>query len=49
MFKGVTEQVKKKGDFVNKVINFFVEYKLERTRRGEITPIIDKFIFRSIK
>jgi len=49
MFKGVTEQVKKKGNFVNNLINFFVNYKLERTRSGEITPIIDKVIFKSIR
>jgi len=49
MFKGVTENVKKKGNFVNKLINFFVEYKLEKTNKGEITPIIDKLIFKSIR
>eukprot|EP00088_Acartia_fossae_P008574 TRINITY_DN14113_c1_g1_i4.p1 TRINITY_DN14113_c1_g1~~TRINITY_DN14113_c1_g1_i4.p1 ORF type:complete len:697 (+),score=216.34 TRINITY_DN14113_c1_g1_i4:275-2092(+) len=49
MYKGVTEQVKKRGNFVNSLINFFVDYKLDRHNRGEITPFIDKVIFKSIK
>eukprot|EP00092_Neocalanus_flemingeri_P026489 GFUD01028711.1.p1 GENE.GFUD01028711.1~~GFUD01028711.1.p1 ORF type:complete len:467 (-),score=150.95 GFUD01028711.1:1201-2568(-) len=47
--KGVTENIRKKGDFVSALMDFCIKYKLNCTRRGEVTPIMDKLIFRSIR
>jgi len=49
IYKGVTENIKKKGAFVSALMDFCIKYKLECTRRGEITPIMDKLVFRSIR
>jgi len=49
IYKGVTENIKKKGSFVEELMNFCIKYKLECTRRGEKTPIMDKLMFRSIR
>jgi len=37
------------GTFVEQLMEFCIAYKLECTRRGEPTPIMDRLIFRSIR
>jgi len=49
IFKGVTENIRKKGAFVSSLMDFCINYKLECSARGEITPIMDRLIFRSIR
>jgi len=49
IYKGVTENIRKKGAFVEALMEFCINYKLECSRRGEPTPIMDKLIFRSIR
>jgi len=49
IYKGVTENIKKKGAFVSSLMDFCIQYKLECSRRGEPTPIMDRLIFRSIR
>eukprot|EP00092_Neocalanus_flemingeri_P058794 GFUD01070172.1.p1 GENE.GFUD01070172.1~~GFUD01070172.1.p1 ORF type:complete len:453 (-),score=135.43 GFUD01070172.1:950-2260(-) len=49
IYKGVTENIRKKGVFVSALMDFCIKYKLNCTRRGEVTPIMDKLIFRSIR
>eukprot|EP00092_Neocalanus_flemingeri_P029333 GFUD01031845.1.p1 GENE.GFUD01031845.1~~GFUD01031845.1.p1 ORF type:complete len:722 (+),score=229.22 GFUD01031845.1:206-2371(+) len=49
IYKGVTENIRKKGEFVSALMDFCIKYKLNCTRRGEVTPIMDKLIFRSIR
>jgi len=49
IYKGVTENIRKKGAFVEALMDFCVEYKLECSRRGEQTPIMDRLIFKSIR
>merc|ERR1719347_1817381 len=49
IYKGVSENVKKKGEFVSQLMEFCIKYKSECSARGEITPILDRLIFRSIR
>ena len=49
IYKGVTENIRKKGAFVEALMDFCVDYKLECSRRGEQTPIMDRLIFKSIR
>merc|ERR1712098_140907 len=49
IYKGVHENVKKKGEFFEKLFNFCVEYKKAAVERGESTPIMDKLIFRGVR
>merc|ERR1712002_178057 len=49
IYKGVHENVKKKGDFFEKLFNFCVEYKKAAVKRGESTPIMDKLIFKNVR
>jgi len=49
IYKGVHENVKKKGDFFEKLFNFCVNYKKAASNRGEPTPIMDKLIFKGVK
>jgi len=49
VYKGVTEQIRKKGSTVSTVLDFLIEYKQQCLTRGEPTPIIDKLVFRSIR
>ena len=49
IYKGVTEQIKRKTSFVQKLVNSCIKYKLNCIRNGEITPILDFLIFRSIR
>ena len=46
IYKGVTENIKKKGEFVSQLMDFCIDYKIQCSRRGEITPILDKLIFK---
>lgn len=49
IYKGVTENIKKKGTFAMKLMEFCIQYKLEATRNGQSTPVMDRLIFRSIR
>jgi len=49
IYKGVTENIRKKGAFVSALMDFCIKYKLDCSRMGEQTPIMDKLIFRSIR
>jgi len=49
VYKGITEQIRKKGVAVDNVLNFLVNYKQECLAKGEPTPIIDRLVFRSIR
>jgi len=49
IYKGVHENVKKKGDFFEKLFDFCVRYKMAASDRGESTPIMDKLIFRGVR
>lgn len=49
IYKGVTENIRKKGAFVSALMDFCIKYKLDCSRRGEQTPIMDRIIFRSIR
>ena len=49
IYKGVTEQIKKKNMFLQDLINMCIQYKLKCINNGEITPILDRLIFRSIR
>jgi len=49
IFKGIQENVRKKGDFSQKLFDFCVKYKKAATDRGEQTPIMDRLIFRAIR
>jgi len=49
IYKGVHENVKKKGDFFEKLFDFCVRYKMAASNRGESTPIMDKLIFRGVR
>merc|ERR1711892_1405843 len=49
IYKGVHENVKKKGEFFEKLFGFCVQYKKAAASRGESTPIMDKLIFKGVK
>jgi len=49
IYKGVTENIKKKGEFVSQLMDFCIDYKIGCSRRGEVTPILDRLIFKSIR
>merc|ERR1719334_1730351 len=49
IYKGVTEQIRKKGPLVSELVDFLIEYKMECSRRGEPTPIIDTIFFKKIR
>jgi len=49
IFKGVTENIRKKGAFVEKLMEFCVNYKLECIKKGQSTPLMDRLIFRSVR
>jgi long-chain acyl-CoA synthetase len=44
--QGVTDQIRKKGDTASGVLDFLVQYKIDCSRRGEPTPIMDRLVFR---
>jgi len=49
IYKGVHENVKKKGDFFEKLFAFCVKYKVAAAEKGLTTPIMDKLIFRGVR
>lgn len=49
IYKGVTEKIKKRGSFVEQLMDFCIKYRLERHNEGEITPIMDRLVFKSIR
>lgn len=49
IYKGVSEQIKKRGEFTRRLMDFCVKYKLKCTRDGESTPIMDRLMFGSIR
>ena len=46
LLQGITEQIRKKGDTVSSVLDFLIQYKIQCSRRGEPTPIMDRLVFR---
>ena len=48
-YKGVNEVIKKKGSFFENLFDFCVRYKTAAVARGEVTPIMDKLIFRGVR
>ena len=46
IYKGVTEQIKRKNSFVQQLVNLCIKYKLKCINNGDITPIMDFLIFR---
>jgi len=49
IYKGINENVRKKGEFTENLFNFCVKYKMAATARGEVTPIMDRLIFKSVR
>ena len=49
IYKGVNEVIKKKGAFFENLFDFCVRYKTAAVARGEVTPIMDKLIFRGVR
>jgi len=49
IFKGINDNVRKKGEFTEKLFNFCVGYKMAAAERGESTPIMDRLIFKSVR
>ena len=49
VYKGVNEVIKKKGEFFENLFEFCINYKKAATSRGEVTPIMDKLIFRGVR
>ena len=49
IYKGVNEVIKKKGSFFENLFDFCVRYKTAAVARGEVTPIMDKLIFRGVR
>jgi len=49
IYKGIHENVRKKGDFTEKLFDYCVRYKMAAAERGETTPIMDRLIFRTVR
>jgi len=49
IYKGVNENVRKKGDFFEKLFAFCVKYKVAAAEEGLTTPIMDSLIFRGVR
>jgi len=49
IFKGIHENVGKKGPFFKSLFDFCHNYKTNWVRRGYGTPIMDRLVFKSIK
>jgi len=49
IYKGVNENIKRKGDFFVKLFDFCIKYKLSALSRGEVTPIMDALIFKNVR
>ena len=46
IYKGVTENIRKKGEFVSQLMDYCIKYKIMCSKRGQVTPIIDRLLFR---
>ena len=46
VYKGVTENIKKRGSFVSQLMEYCIKYKIECSKKGQVTPIIDRLLFR---
>jgi len=49
IYKGVTENIKKKGEFVAQLMEYCIKYKIACSKKGQVTPIIDRLLFRTIR
>merc|ERR1719420_2897531 len=49
IYKGVTDNIRKKGEFVTELMDYCIKYKIECSKKGQITPIMDRLIFKSIR
>jgi long-chain acyl-CoA synthetase len=49
IYKGIHENVRKKGEFSEKLFDFCVRYKMAAAERGEVTPVMDRLIFRAVR
>lgn len=49
IFKGIQENVNKKGPFFKALFDFCHKYKASWIRRGYSTPIMDRLIFKSVR
>jgi len=49
IYKGIHENVRKKGEFTEKLFDFCVRYKQAAVARGERTPLMDKLIFKNVR
>jgi len=49
VYKGVTDQIRRKGEVVSAILDFLIEYKIDCVKRAEPTPIMDKLVFKSIR
>jgi len=49
IYKGINDNVRKKGEFTEKLFDFCVRYKMAATERGERTPLMDRLIFKSVR
>ena len=48
-YQGINDNVRKKGEFTEKLFDFCVRYKMAATERGERTPLMDRLIFKSVR
>jgi len=49
IYKGVTENIKKKGEFLAQLMDYCINYKIACSKKGQVTPIIDRLLFRTIR
>jgi long-chain acyl-CoA synthetase len=49
IFKGIQENINKKGPFFSALFEFAHKYKLSWLKRGFKTPLLDFFIFRNVR
>jgi len=49
IYKGVTDQIRRKGEVVSDILDFLIQYKIECVKRAEPTPIMDRLVFKSIR
>ena len=46
IYKGVTDNIRKKGEFVTELMDYCIKYKIECSKKGQVTPIMDRLIFK---
>ena len=49
IYKGVKENVRKKGEFFESLFSLCVDYKVAALDRGERTPLMDRLIFKNVR